>query len=75
MQQNNLTSKKIELGDDLLFCQHSNYTGGVSRDLVEKRLTEFLKDGQKAKKATDFIYDGREKRQKMGLKKKPIKKK
>ena len=75
MEQNNLTGKKIELGDDVLFCQKSNYTGGVSRDLVEKRLAEFLKDGKMAKRATDFIYDGRVKNEKMGLKKKVIKKK
>ena len=74
MEQNNLTGKKIELGDDMLFCQKSQSTGGVSRDLVEKRLTEFLKDNKMAKKATEYIYNGRIKNEKLSLKKKAIKK-
>jgi len=75
MEQNNLTKKKIELGDEMIFCQNSNYTGGVSRDLVEKRLSEFLNDSKMAKRATDFIYEGRVKNERLSLKKKVIKKK
>lgn len=73
MELNNLTNNDIKVGLFRLKYKTTNTKVPVTRTLIEKRLTEYLKSSSEAKKATDFIYNERESNSKSMIKKYIIK--
>jgi hypothetical protein len=57
---NKLNNYDFELQHHMIKVGESKTTESVSRELIEDRLSDFLKDVNLGKKATEFIYNNRE---------------
>lgn len=57
---NKLNNYDFELQHHMIKVGESKTTETVTRELVEQKLSEFLKDVNLGKKATEYIYSNRE---------------
>jgi transketolase len=57
---NKLNNYDFELQNHMVKVSESKTTETITRDLVEQKLSEFLKDINLGKKATDYIYENRQ---------------
>jgi|688.fasta_scaffold1145301_2 hypothetical protein len=60
MVQNNLESSKIEIGDVQIYMRDYKRTETMSREYLDKKCLEFLRDEKTAKKLVDYIFQGRQ---------------
>ena len=60
MDQNNLESSKIEIGDVQIYMRDYKRTETMNREYLDKNCLEFLRDEKTAKKLVDYIFQGRQ---------------
>jgi hypothetical protein len=57
---NKLNNYDFELQNHMIKVSESKTTETITKELVEQKLSEFLKDVNLGKKATEYIYSNRE---------------
>ena len=59
MEKNNITNKDIIYGNNKIKYTQTNVTDGITKKLINERLSVFLQDEKIALDATNFIYSDR----------------
>ena len=60
MCQNNLENSKIEIGEITINIRDYKRTETMTRDYLENKCTEFLRDERTAKKLVEYLFQGRQ---------------
>jgi hypothetical protein len=68
MEKNNITDKEIIFGERKIKYMKNNITETITKKLIESRLKQFFKDDNQALSAVNFIYNDRNKNEKVSLK-------
>lgn len=67
MQTKNIQDRPIHIGEDVMQYAETRSYETVTKKLLLERLTDFLRSGDRAKEAVDFIYLNRSHQVKAGL--------
>jgi hypothetical protein len=68
MEKNNITDKEIIFGERKIKYMKNKITETITKKLIETRLKQFFKDDNQASSAVNFIYNDRNKNEKVSLK-------
>ena len=68
MEKNNITDKEIIFGERKIKYMKNNITETITKKLIENRLKQFFKDDNQALSVVNFIYNDRNKNEKVSLK-------
>lgn len=75
MNENNMQNKNIILSDGKLRYVTTKSSESITKKYIQAKLGEFFNDKEKAKEATDYIYDTRSQTESVQLKRSINKKK
>ena len=68
MEKNNITDKEIIFGERKIKYMKNKITETITKKLIETRLKQFFKDDNQALSVVNFIYNDRNKNEKVSLK-------
>lgn len=75
MNENNMQNKNIILNDGKLRYVTTKTSESITKKYIQAKLSEFLNDKERAKEATNYIYDTRNQKENVQLKRSINKKK